>query len=318
MTAQSRRRFLIRVGLIALILVLNLLFISYYFRGPESEVARAELTRDLSGGVPIQRRRIDRFIETTAPMSFDDAARSLNEYTEGYELAMQATLAHGTVNPGVILLEILADRRVAKLYEMLAQEPKRDAALKCAALFQEKLRVHVEQTKQFRSGTHPDPVRYMSAVHLHAATAALFLCAHFCDKKTFLACLDKWHAEFPGDSRSMPGVIVSGLPETLFELNMLLLILEKEGTSRAELNTWLAELGTQFGFEQATIESVPFYKWNAHTNNTDFTHIHRFVPTDDEALLMEIPGFRNWPYGKFVGIAEVQEDVIAAVRTRLE
>ncbi|REJ74978.1 MAG: hypothetical protein DWQ34_07205 [Planctomycetota bacterium] len=273
----------------------------------------------LNDGATIQRRRIDNFINRTAKMSFEDAVASLSTYTEGYELAGLASISHGSANPRVMLVQIFADRRVAKLHEILAEQDADDAAQRVEAIFTEKLETFVEETERFRADEHEQPLQYMSAYHLYAASVALFLCANFCDKPTFLELLDKWHAAFPDDSRQGSGIFISALPDALLELNLLLLVYEKEGASRDELNQRLTSVGKDYGVEDWTAETLRLYRWNSHTNDTDFTHITQGARADDAAILARVPGFRDWPpISGFVHKPEVQDRVIGRVRSWVE
>ena len=39
---------------------------------------------------------------------------------------------------------------------------------------------------------------------------------------------------------------------------------------------------------------TPFFAWNAHTNQQDFTHQRRGVPTDDKHILTTFSLYRRW------------------------
>lgn len=282
-------------------------------RAQEDSVARPRPRPrpDLSGAATVQRRRIDRFIAATARMSYDELAASLNEYNGGYELAQSAGLANP--NPTVDILKVLADRRVAKLYEVLSKDDPAVAAEKAAALFTEKLQRQVKETGLLRARDKRQDRRLGTGVHLHAVSSALFLCTMLCDRPTALHCLDEWHAAFPDEQYGI-GAMSSGLPSSLFELNIHLLLLHRDGASPDDLIARVDKLKREFGWDdkQFKVEFLRFYRWDAHINDR--------ISSDNEAILTEIPGFRDWPI-QFLGTADyvdLCEKVVAQSRSWLD
>lgn len=266
----------------------------------------------------VQRQRIDRFIESTGAMTYEELAAALNKYSEGYELVQLAGMSGGgSPTPSVSMLKVLGDRRVAKMYEILSKEEPKVVAERASALFAEKLARQVEETRLTREKDPKADPSFGTAVHAHALNAAFFLCAITCDKATVLKHLEEWHAAFPDDHQLYPDPFSSGLPNSLFELNVYLLLLHRDGASQAELKLRVDELKREFGWEDDDsfkFEMLRLYRWNAHTTDRDFTHITRGAPTDDKDILLEVAGFRDWPIR--LGLVSPKPDEVERVLSR--
>ena len=253
-----------------------------------------------------RQQQVDRFTESTGAMSYAELAASLNKYSEGYELVQMAGLTPGPT-PMVRMQQVLADRRLAKMYEILSKEGPEVAAERATALFSEKLKRQIEETRLTRAQDPKADPSFGTAVHLHAVNAALFLCAITCDKTTVLKNLDEWHAAFPGDDQRTPGPDSSGLPDSLFVLNIYLLLLHRDGASQAELKQRVDELKREFGRgddDSFRFEMLRFYRWNTQTNEWD----------DDKKVLLQVPGFRDWAL--WLGLSGQKPDEIKRLMAR--
>ena len=291
------------------------------------EVGGAKL--DLSGGVSVQRARIDWFIEDTASMELDELIESLDESEHlGYQLTQFATISHGSFNPPVRMLGVLADRRVAKIYEILSEQDEALASRTAASVFDEKLKTYADQLAKCRSGK-TDCQHVLTRAPEHAVSAALFLCARFCSRELFMDKLESWYATFPGAKRDLASMVSGGLPDALLELNLLLYVMHRNGASVDDLNERLKDASRKPGtpsfpprivqeYPPIQLGLLPFSRSDAHTNATDFTHVTRGVPADKQAILAEVPGFDNWPSTPFFVDADEQARVLKIVRSWVE
>nr|MDQ3332126.1 hypothetical protein [Planctomycetota bacterium] len=153
----------------------------------------------LTAGVPTQRKRIDDFIDQVAEYAtLDDAVRALSEPVgTDFDIVFDVGLHTSELSPQMQFAQVLADRRVARIYEMLAAKPVADADRLAASIFDAKLSAHTDGLSQgiadWRDGdgqVRPVPVR----LNYHALSAAMFLCAAFCDAPSALEKLQAWQS----------------------------------------------------------------------------------------------------------------------------
>ena len=101
--------------------------------------------RNLSGGATVQRKRINTFIENTSSMGLDQALFSLSDgKNEDFNVAHFAGLQSG-FGPPIVMKQVLADRRVSKIYELLSQRTTGEASEIVARAFDEKLKKHEDE-----------------------------------------------------------------------------------------------------------------------------------------------------------------------------
>ncbi len=276
----------------------------------------------LSGGVPVQRKRIDDFIQQVASLDeFDKLAIGLNDRIDAdFDIVFHAGAQTNAPNPQMQYARVLADRRAARLYSMLAAMPPDEAAKKAAELFESKLAIHSEGLTRgiadWRDGDgviEPVPI----SLNHQALSVALFMCASFCDTVTVFAKLAEWDSVI---GRSVDDVVTDqklwqlrnevvtyGRPENLFLVNVFAYLLQRGGCfSIGVLESVANQSLPQF-------ENMPFYAWDAHTTEFDFTHVHRGVPTDKSKELFAVPFARDWP-GYMAEDETEQERVVQLVR----
>lgn len=264
--------------------------------------------RDLSGGATIQRKRIETFIKNTAAMDCERALASLSEPSEDFNVAYLAGLTN-LPTPPIVMRQILADRRVAKIYEELAKLPADQACEKATRAFDGKLQKHEEEFGKWCNGT--SKYQLYPAFHPHAASATLFLCASFCSTETFQQKFDSWYARLGQPQFDNGGASKRcRYPDPLFAVNLLVLVAEKQGQSLEELNAKLTDTATKFDVRLPKAQELKFFRWNAHTNDTDFTHVHRGVAFDPTAIMTEVTGFASHPPSAFGSDAERTQQVI--------
>ena len=253
--------------------------------------------KELSGGAVVQRERIDASIKNASEMTYEEAAIAISEPSQDFDVAHLAGQSAGFAPP-VVFRRIIADRRVSLMYETLLALPQNSASSKSAEVFVEKLRIHKDKYADWCSGT--SQLTAFPSYTNHAASAALFLCATFCSKETFLDLLEKWDAEMSTPTYENGGASKHlKLPDPLLKLNLIAIALSKQGKSIDTINALLGSLSAKTGEPLPVAVKIKLYRWNAHTNETDFTHTTRGVPSDGRAILTEIVGFPDWPSSNF-------------------
>ncbi len=127
---------------------------------------------------------------------------------------------------------VLADRRVAKLYELLSELDPKQAAEIAERNFE------LEMARYDATAAETDIIPLMSR---HALEAQLFLGSEFCSEKKVIEMLDSWkswHAE-RFDKRSFQFKAGAG-PDFLFTANIYAnLIAKRNNWSIEETNSWL-------------------------------------------------------------------------------
>ncbi len=259
------------------------------------------------GGDPYQRGRIDRVIASVGVMDLDQCAADLSQYNHNFEMAFVSGLPSLPIMPLSRLKQTLADRRTSRLYEHLTALHESQRAGRADALVREKLTA----LRDYCGRAPEDSSAALDGVYPHAADVSLFLCAVFCDVDEFLSVTDEWVK----DDDAEPDF---GRPDELYLMSLYLMVLhDKRGESLDSLNTRLEELGMAMEMEMPVLKYHDFYKWNAHTNNTDFTHRHLGVATDSASKLRTVAGFDFWPVSS---VLETSQHQVArqAVRGWLE
>jgi hypothetical protein len=285
------------------------------------EVQAAQRNEDITGGVPGHRRRIDDYIQAVGRESYPELVENLNRYEP-----LLISVATVVQDPSFEFLfqQCLANRRLARIVEELQSLPKAKAQQECRRIFDQKLRIHSENTSAGISvwsdtGKGPDE-RIPIEASTMALGAAVFLSAQFCDVSEVLRQLDAWTAFGISANERMEGdpAIPIGLyhtfqtqvfPERLFVANLLTMLIQDRCPD---------------GLQGVTIPSglelrpVPFLGWDAHTNHFDFTHQKRGVPVDETCLLKEVHVYHCWWTLRFRADASGETRFLSALRRHVE
>ncbi len=313
----------------------------------DGRVSSAEFQkqRQKDGGLPGHRKRIDDFIEIVSGMDFGQCSMALHAAPtsrDGFDAVQVSTITpmiepvgqQGTVS------RIFADRRAAKMYEILQKEDTERARSMVLTLFETKLKQHVDFFKReiarFDSNERTDSgkggifisqgtfdmanldftgkdygpgAKYECAtLNHHALTVSLFLVSCFCSPDEFLEKADEWDrtmAPIVGQImndlkyRLLIGeAMCNGIPDPLLVCNLMLMVASRAdggGEAQAEEVLKWPELADELHRGKPRI--VSFYKWDAETNASDFTHIHAFVPATESAVLARFAVVRRWDLG---------------------
>ncbi len=259
----------------------------------------AERSRVLAAGAPIQRKRIDAFIEQTRSYAtFDETADAISQPVD---VVFAAGMHPSDSVPSTTYLSVLADRRVAKLFAFLDTIPTDEASRKAVELFDSKLAAHeagiVKIVADWRDGdgkVEPVPL----GANYHALAASLFLCGAFCDGPAVSRKASEWHENIgrqaddvvadPNLEQLEAEIVQYGRPEKLYLFNVYVLVLDRNACLPAE------DIEQTIGRRVPRLERIPFSAWDAHTNAFDFTKLHRGVPVDDSKTLGTFSVARSW------------------------
>lgn len=260
------------------------------------------------GGLPAQRQRIDKIIDSVAAMDYAQLVEDLSQYNERFEVAQAAGLSSAITGVSAhTLRQVLADRRAMKLYELLqsssAEEQKR-APLK---LFRAKMQLHRELCAKPLNESLA-----MSEANYHALNVALFLCAMFCDPDDVVAECDEWVAcddavgvvLVPSDEEldleeltESSDPVVPG-PDMLFVASVYTIMLTERNLMPEDiLRQRVVDLRETMDFALPPLVKFNLYRTSAHTTELDFLHRHRAVSPDSSALAATIIGFDDWERG---------------------
>lgn len=274
---------------------------------------------DISGGAIEQRARIDRAIDSASALDIDEAVKSLSEYNEQYELAGLASMSPSSI--GLLYInQLLADRRVSKIFGHFLTLPDDEACSQAEEIFGDKFATFHGMWKRFAKGE--DVYGDLGPCH-HAASASLLLYAYFCPPKVLdekIAFWDKtmMNKEF-GEVENLWQLSVNRFIDPLFRLNLLVISGQRDGASLENLNKQLDRVTRKITGDDPFLKvtHLRMFKWDAETMDTDFTHVTRGVPSAEDSVLCELPGFSDPNSGRRLQNPEVGshlEDVIQVWR----
>lgn len=252
----------------------------------------APVSRDLSGGAKIQRERIDRVIENTSQLDIEEILASLSVYGESYALAGLASMSPSSLGH-CFMKQIVADRRVSKVFEFLQSRSTSEASKQASTIFDTQFSILLSEWDRISNTPGDDS----TDPRHHAASAGLFLCSYFCSPGVFEEKLSEWDEKMSNTTYDkIQGVGLSGSRyiDPLFRLNLLVISGDRNGQSTDILNQELETVSRGISGDSKPflkIEPVKLFRWNAETLDTDFTHISRNVPASGNSVLLELPGF---------------------------
>jgi hypothetical protein len=295
----------------------------------QRQAAEEQRRQAVTGGVPAHRQRIDDFMaQTGAYPDIDALAAGLNDRIQtDFDIVGAAGLQTADPSPQTQFAVVLADRRVARLYAMLADLGPAEASRRAAALVDAKLETHqagmakcLAEWRDQGGVSEPIPI----SRNFRALSAALFLCAALCDPQTLLRSIDEWDEKIGhhvDDVQADPALQVlqweitkNGRAEPLYLLNVYMFVLERNGG--LSVQEVLERVETEIPGPELFHERVPFCAWDAHTNPFDFTHFHRGVPVDTENVLFEVSFARSWRYLRMD--EDGQEELLRQMRGLVE
>lgn len=253
------------------------------------------MSRDISGGAIVQRERIDRAIDTASGLNAESAIAALHEYSESYEVAQLASLTPSSF--GICYFrQVLADRRVSKIFEAFLSLNSEDSSKQASQMFDSKLALLVSEWNKQANGQFAG-VGNFGPLH-HATSVGAFFCSYFCSPAVLDEKLNRWDASVVSDAidriQGVEVMAINRFVDPLFRLNLLVISGVRNGASVEDLNKELDSItrkitGDSTPFLQ--VESINLFKWDAETLDTDFTHVTRGVPASGKSILLKLPGF---------------------------
>ncbi len=228
------------------------------------------------------------FIETTATRDFDQLIEAISKHDgENGALARASAMQGSFIGSGSVPFRaVLADRRVAKLHELLAAMPRAEASHRISRAFADKCNLYsAEWDKALEENTgivFSEPQQGMNA--------ALFLCLEFCDDVEFDRLLQQWAGWCKSNvkCRQVEEHRSAGLPPGPDEqmiINLYAVALHKKGIALEDLNLQVRQLCDEAGIGRLPdLEMRPFYKWNTVGQ----------MRNDPANVLAEYPVFHNW------------------------
>lgn len=258
---------------------------------------------DVSGGVPIQRGRIDDFIERISKESYAETVANLN-FHEDYVL--RTDQLHYPGHSDTYLTEIcLANRRLARIYEHLMKLSESERGREAMMLFDKSIADFRDKANliltRWEEGNPPkDPQELFGKDrslkgYRWALAGSQFLCVVGCSLKDCISCYDRMNtlrdelkARVEADPKRLSGPYIEIdylLTPSRFEVNLARIVF-----------TRFFDVADMDAFMPTDMEATetPFFAWNAHTNQQDFTHQRRGVPTDDSRILTTFSLYAKW------------------------
>lgn len=220
---------------------------------------------------PGLRAEVDRLIQKVGQSDLETISATLHDYHDpGYKDAFDAGLDANRIEGGSVEARgCMADRRLARMYEILAAMPPEQAERTCKELFEKKLKINRDaymlRFQEIR--TAPDKPATLMGVNWHALQCSVLLTAMFCDGPTLLDQLDRWRlgnmifkAQSLVEGRSIPmyySTLEHGEPDALFIVHCLMISLEQQGRLTPEV------LQTAQTLELPRLEQVQMLDWRA-------------------------------------------------------
>ena len=185
------------------------------------------------GELSIAARRQLVFRLATMARSFEELAVSLDESSEAFGTTVLAASIPSSPEPFIDVMSILVDRRVAKIYEGLANMESHQAEKIASDNFDRQFSGYMPL---WEGGTAKIPVSVPSNFR-YAVNAHLFLCSEFCPPETVLEKIDQW-STWHETTGSIPTVG----PSPLYIANLYVKILKNQrGMTLDETNAWLQQ-----------------------------------------------------------------------------
>ena len=256
---------------------------------------------DIVGGLPSHRREIDDYIGRVSKEDLSTLVANLNLHEN---ILIRISWPNDPfVEPS--FQKCLANRRLAKIYELLAGRPIGEARVKAREIWKQKFATYqsgiercLDEWETIGAVKAPIPL----SDNFTALCSASFLCVAFCAPNEWLRLLDDWNV-FAAASMKR----ISSNPQ--------LAPLQSEMTSYGPpedmflVNVFLWFIGDQFGVESVDealenitprtlhYRAVQYVAWNGHTNAFDFTHEYSGVPIDQSRVLRKFLLCESWVSG---------------------
>ncbi len=257
----------------------------------------------IAGNVPIQRGRIDQYIDAVKKETIEQSIENLNLYEP---LVLRARLSdpYPVYGDPHLTQRCLANRRLARIFEHLSKLPDRDRDQQATAIFDRAYKdlrdVAVRIFDRWEAGPPPTNQRFFDERHTlssfaSALAGAQLLCGQLCPldiaiqnhmKMEQLRSELKSRLEANQENLKPPyDGIMGEIAPNLFELNLARILFQR--------HFQVDEMDRIIPKEMIPTET-PLFAWNAHTNAQDFTHQRRKVPTDSEHVVHVFSFYSTW------------------------
>lgn len=265
---------------------------------------------DLSGGAPVQRERIDSFIERVGDQDIEQLELSLaSEEITVFLSGMADPLLGSGIN---VFEQVCADRRVRKIYQEYREMGQDVADRKSRELFDywiEQHGLHYEEQVRFINAHGAEDGGAVSMSTSHACASALLLMLHFCEPQMVVRSAERFRSLNEGifskiDRQTFPYLDDSdsfnrGFGVTFFQLddffffNLFFVGVQRAADRPDAKAIALNHLGVP-NHSLDLLREGALYRWDAETLQYDFTHIHRLVPPSMNDKIIEFSYFRTW------------------------
>ena len=244
--------------------------------------------------------REEEFIRTTASRGFDELVDAIGEHDgENTSIVFSSGMTSG-LDPNVHLRQVLSDRRVAKLYQILSELPKDEASRRITAAYLKKLDEYKQRWEKVNSTTGGA----ISGYYRHGMSSLLLLCCEFCDEKTFNSHCSSWLDWYYEHQGASEDFAKEADPQCLMVINLYVIALVRRGESIDDINERVAKMCEDA--ECGPLHALTTYKF--HSWDWD----HR--AGQDSKVLAVYPIFRSW--GKARKIWGTKRDAVL-YRTRV-
>lgn len=257
----------------------------------------------VTGNVPIQRARIDHYIDAIDKETIEQSIENLNLYEP---LVLRARLSdpYPVYGDPHLTQRCLANRRLARIFEHLSKLPDRDREQQATAIFDRAYKdlrdVEVRIFDRWKAGPAPTNQRFFDERHTlssfaSALAGAQLLCAQLCPLDIAIqnhVKMEQLRSELKSRFETNPEnlkppyhEIMGEIGPNLFELNLARILFQR--------HFHVDEMDRIVPSEMIPTET-PFFSWNAHTNAQDFTHQRRNVPADNEHVVHVFSFYSAW------------------------
>ena len=212
------------------------------------------------GQMDAKDRRNFVFMYNTQRRSFEELALRLMENTEAVgAIVLMASVSAG-LEPPVEMRSVLADRRVAKIFEGLSSLPPEDAATKAESYFD----LAFEQLEPLRGSDS-----FFAANITHGINAHLFLCNEFCNPEVSLEKISKWRSyAFETGTHFAP----MGKNSSLYLINLYANLMSGlKGYSVKESEAWVREAMNPIAgkFPGFDLKPLQVHDWSKEADGKD-------------------------------------------------
>jgi hypothetical protein len=296
------QRYWIVIGIAICLMVAGNLYL--VLRNRDAKLPKPEEPKvAIDGGVPIQRGRIDAYINTINEETLEQSIKNLSLHEDLVQRA--GPVSYESLPFPRAMERCLANRRLAKVFEAFSKLPENERCGRSKEIFDRAISDFTSACNlildRWENGNPPTEVdalfgpRRSVDGYLWALRGAELLCAQTCSAAIAVENHDRieqFRRTVKDRAQGKPEVLAVPYSEIeqilepdLIKLSIARIVFERHFDSGVMDRIVPSDM---------VPEKAGFYASDAHTNEQDFTHQRRGVPADADRILHTFPVYQDW------------------------